>query len=166
MTFAEEKQILLFVRNLGALLMYGSILVYLIYPPLLDWAKLDQISLPLRWIALGLMALMPFAFYWLFSNLGKNITPTVSIRESHQLVTSGPYRWIRHPLYTFGFLNILLLCIAAANGLLILLTFVTFIPLAMRTPLEEKRLLEAFGQDYRDYMNRTGRYLPKLFFKD
>lgn len=161
-TFKEENQILLKVRNISALLMYGSILLYLVYPPLLGWAHLPQIPLALRWAAISIMFLCVMAFYWLFSSLGNNITPTVTIRKEHQLVTRGPYRWIRHPLYTFGFLNILALSVAAANWLIFVLAWLTFIPLAMRTPLEEKRLLETFGSQYQTYMEKTGRYLPKL----
>ncbi|MCB2179555.1 isoprenylcysteine carboxylmethyltransferase family protein [bacterium] len=161
-TFVEENQTLLTIRNIGAILMYGSILLYLIYPPILGWATFEQIPLSIRWIALSIMLLCLFAFYWLFSSLGNNITPTVSIREEHQLVTSGPYRWIRHPLYTFGLINILALAIAAANWLIFGLALLTFIPLALRTPLEEKRLLETFGEKYQNYMEQTGRYIPKF----
>lgn len=161
-TFKEENQVLLKLRNIGALLMYGSILLYLIYPPLLSWAHLDQLPISIRWIAMGIMFLCIFAFYWLFSALGNNVTPTVSIRSGHQLVTSGPYRWIRHPLYSFGFLNILALSVAAANWFIFGLVLLTFIPLALRTPLEEKRLMETFGEEYQVYMQRTGRYFPKF----
>lgn len=161
-TFKEENQVLLKLRNIGALLMYGSILLYLIYPPLLSWAHLDQLPISIRWIAMGIMFLCIFAFYWLFSALGNNVTPTVSIRSGHQLVTSGPYRWIRHPLYSFGFLNILALSLAAANWFIFGLVLLTFIPLALRTPLEEKRLMETFGEEYQVYMQRTGRYFPKF----
>lgn len=159
--FKEENQILLIFRNIGALLMYGSILVYLIHPPLIGWAQID-LPLSLRWAAIGVMALLVPAFYWLFSNIRNNITPTVSIRKEHQLVTSGPYRWIRHPLYTFGFIFILAIAVAAANWFIIGIGLLTFIPLAMRTPLEEQKLQDTFGDAYREYKQKTGRYLPKL----
>jgi len=161
-TFKEENQVLLKLRNIGALLMYGSILLYLIHPPLMQWSQ-PPLPLSVRYAALGVMVAMVPLFYWLFSSLGKNITPTVSIRKTHTLVTSGPYRWIRHPLYTFGSIWILAIAAAAANWFIFLLGILTFIPLAMRTPLEEQQLLEKFGEDYRDYMQKTGKYLPKLW---
>ncbi|HSG26484.1 MAG TPA: isoprenylcysteine carboxylmethyltransferase family protein [Anaerolineales bacterium] len=160
-TFEEENPILLKLRSAGALLMYGSILAYLIYPASMQWAQLN-LSPILRWLAIGVMAALVPLFYWLFSSLGNNITPTVSIRKEHTLVTSGPYRWIRHPLYTFGTIFILAIATAAANWFIFGIGLLTFIPLTMRTPLEEQRLLETFGDDYRDYIKRTGRYLPKL----
>ena len=161
-TFEEENQVLLKLRSIGAFLMYGSIFAYLIYPPSMQWA---QVNLPpvVRWIALGVMAALLPLFTWLFSSLGNNITPTVSIRKEHNLVTSGPYRWVRHPLYTFGTIFILAIAFAAANGFILGIGLLTLIPLVMRTPLEEQRLLETFGDEYRDYMNKTGRYLPKLW---
>ena len=160
-TFEEENPILLKLRSAGALLMYGSILAYLIYPASMRWAQLNLSPL-LRWAAIGVMAGLVPLFIWLFRSLGTNITPTVSIRKEHTLVTSGPYRWIRHPLYTFGTIFILAIATAAANWFIFGIGVLTFIPLSMRTPLEEKRLLDTFGDDYRDYMKRTGRYLPKL----
>jgi protein-S-isoprenylcysteine O-methyltransferase Ste14 len=160
-TFEEENQVLLKLRNIGALLMYGSILAYLIFPPIMQWAQID-LPLYVRWIALGMIALLVPMFYWLFSSLGNNITPTVSIRKEHTLVTSGPYRWIRHPLYTFGTIFILAIAVAAANWFILGVGILTYIPLALRTPLEEKRLLETFGDEYQDYMEKTGRYFPKL----
>lgn len=39
---------------------------------------------------------------WVFRNIGKNTIPTVEIREEHELLITGPYRWVRHPLYTAG----------------------------------------------------------------
>lgn len=161
-SFDEENPTLLKVRNIGALLMYGSILVFLVYPRLIAWS---QVNLPtnVRWAAVIVQLLMVPAFYWQLRSLANNITPTVKIRSEHELITSGPYKYIRHPLYTFGFLMILSVAVASASLLIFSLVFLTWIPLAMRTPLEEEKLIEAFGEDYREYMTRTGRYLPKLF---
>jgi protein-S-isoprenylcysteine O-methyltransferase Ste14 len=160
-TFAEENQTLLKLRNIGALLMYGSILVYLIYPPAMRWAQISLAS-SIRWAAIGVMGLLVPAFYWLFSSLGSNITPTVSIRKQHSLVTNGPYRWIRHPLYSFGTVMIIAIAVAAANWFILTMGILTFIPLALRTPLEEQRLLETFGEEYQAYMQTTNRYFPKI----
>ena len=126
------------------------------------WAQWN-LSPIIRWSAIGVMAALVPLFYWLFSSLGNNITPTVSIRKEHTLVTSGPYRWIRHPLYTFGFIMIMAICAALANWFIFTMAILTWIPLAMRTPLEEARLIETFGDEYREYMEQTGRYFPKLF---
>jgi protein-S-isoprenylcysteine O-methyltransferase Ste14 len=160
--FEEENPTLLRMRNIGALVMYGSILLYFIHPPLMAWGQIKSLPVGIRWGAVGVLALLVPVFYWMFSSLGKNITPTVTIRSEHQLVTSGPYRWIRHPLYTFGFIMIVAVCVAMANWFSLMVALITWIPVAMRIPLEEQKLIEEFGDLYREYMRVTGRYLPKI----
>ena len=162
-TFEEENPTLLKLRSIGALLTYGSILLYFIYPPLMAWGQLEVLPMAVRWGAVAVLILLIPAFYWIFSSLANNISPTVAIRSKHELVISGPYRWIRHPLYTFGFIMIMAICAALANWFIFTMAILTWIPLAMRTPLEEARLIETFGDEYREYMEQTGRYFPKLF---
>ncbi|MGW8251833.1 MAG: methyltransferase family protein, partial [Anaerolineales bacterium] len=77
-------------------------------------------------------------------------------------VTYGPYRWVRHPLYTVGFMMFIGLSLLAANWFIALMLVLGFVPLAMRTPIEEAHLVERFGDEYRRYMRRTGRYLPRF----
>jgi protein-S-isoprenylcysteine O-methyltransferase Ste14 len=100
--------------------------------------------------------------YWVFSSLGNNVSPTVITRARHTLVTHGPYRWVRHPLYTTGMLSYLSFALLAEIWLIFLIAVPAFIVLAVRTSKEEARLVERFGEDYRGYMRRTGRFLPRL----
>jgi Mn-dependent DtxR family transcriptional regulator len=100
--------------------------------------------------------------YWLFSNIGTGITLTSATRKEHRLVTHGPYRWIRHPLYTFGSALFISLGMIADNWFIGLLGLLAFIPVAIRTPKEEANLIEKFGDEYREYMKHTGRFFPKL----
>jgi protein-S-isoprenylcysteine O-methyltransferase Ste14 len=78
-------------------------------------------------------------------------------------VTSGPYRWIRHPIYTAYLINYLSGGLLASNWVL------TFVPLAFfgwmiinRIPREEEVMRQEFGQDYLDLERRTGRLLPRV----
>jgi len=159
--FEEEGTWIYRFRVLFALLGYGSVLVYLAYPPLMQWS---QVSLPLwlRWTGIGIMLTMLPLLYWMFSSLGKNITPTVVTRKDHSLVTEGPYKWIRHPLYTFGTANFIGLSLAAANWFILLMMVSAFVTLHARTYIEEAKLLEKFGDEYQKYINTTGRYFPRL----
>ncbi len=97
----DEGRTVMLALRIGGLVLWLSVLGYLIYPPLLAWSK---VGLPAwsRWLGVGLGFLSVGLIYWMFSSIGSGITPTVATRTEHQLVTSGPYRWIRHPLYTFG----------------------------------------------------------------
>ena len=84
---------------------------------------------------------MPLA-YWVFHTLGKNITPTVETREEHELVTGGPYRWVRHPLHTVGSSFFASLSLVAANWFMGLASVVVLVMLLVRLPKEEERLIE------------------------
>ena len=153
---------LMTVIKLGGLVLWLSPFVYLINPSWMIWSK---IGLPesIRWLGVGLGVLCVFGVYWLFSSIGNNITPTSATRKQHTLVTSGPYRWVRHPLYTVGSSLFIAFGMMADNWLITALGILTFIVMAIRTPKEEANLLEKFGDEYRNYMKRTGKFLPKLF---
>ena len=147
--------------RIGGLVLWLSPLVYLINPGWMAWSK---IGLPesARWLGVGIGSLCVFGIYWLFSSIGSGITPTSATRKQHTLVTSGPYRWVRHPLYTVGSSLFIAFGMMADNWFIAGLGILTFILMAIRTPKEEANLIEKFGDEYREYMKRTGRFFPKL----
>ena len=157
----KEGRLSAVMLRLPAFLAFLVLFAYIAHPPWLDWARM---GLPdsVRWFAAGTSTATVGVLYWVFSSLGANVTDTVVVRPDARMVTHGPYRWIRHPLYTFGsllWLNLSLL--ADLWGFVPFLAF-SWILLARRTRLEEKELLLQFGEEYRRYMDRTGRYLPRL----
>jgi len=139
-----------------------SLLVFMIRPGWFTWASLP---LPLwaRWIGLILgIASLPLIL-WVQIALGSNFSTTLHVRQDHDLVTQGPYRWVRHPMYTVLFVHILALLLLSSNwyiGGVPLLAF-TFI-VAARLKNEERAMAEKFGSAYQDYIRRTGRFLPRL----
>jgi protein-S-isoprenylcysteine O-methyltransferase Ste14 len=147
--------------RIGGLILWLSPLIYLINPAWMAWSK---IGLPdsARWFGVILGILCAFGIYWLFSSIGSGITPTSATRKEHQLVTSGPYRWVRHPLYTVGSSMFIAFGMMADNWFIALLGVLAFIGMAIRTPKEEANLIEKFGDEYREYMKRTGRFLPRF----
>jgi protein-S-isoprenylcysteine O-methyltransferase Ste14 len=147
--------------RIGGLILWLSPFVYLLNPAWMAWSK---IGLPewVRWLGVGLGLLCVLGIYWLFSSIGGGITPTSATRKEHQLVTSGPYRWVRHPLYTVGSFLFISFGMMADNWFIAALGILTFIMMAIRTPKEEANLIEKFGDEYREYMKRTGRFFPKL----
>jgi protein-S-isoprenylcysteine O-methyltransferase Ste14 len=148
--------------KLGGLLLWFSPLVYLINPSWMAWSKIG-LSESVRWLGVGLGILCVFGIYWLFSSIGSGITPTSATRKEHKLVTNGIYRYIRHPLYTIGSSLFIAFGMMADNWFIALLGVLAFIGMAIRTPKEEANLIEKFGDEYREYMKHTGRFLPKLF---
>ena len=157
----DEGGLILNLRRIFGVLLWLSAFAYLINPAWMAWS---QLPLPywLRWVGAGIMLVCVPLIYWVFSSLGMNVTPTVVTRREHSLVTQGPYRWVRHPLYTVGFLMFVGLSLLAANWFILAVLVLGIIPISKRTPLEEARLIERFGDEYRVYMQHTGRYLPKI----
>lgn len=155
----ESKPIFIALR-LGGVLLWFSPLIYAVHPAWMAWSK---IGLPdwVRGIAVAVGLASLGLIYWMFKSIGSGITPTVATRREHKLSTSGPYRWIRHPLYTFGTLAFLSLGAIADSWFIILLSILAFILLAVRTPNEEAHLIEKFGDAYLEYISETGRFLPK-----
>ena len=103
---------------------------------------------------------------WLFwrshVDLGLNFSPTLQIQDEHTLVTSGVYKYIRHPMYAFVWLWGIAQALLLQNWIAGPATLVCFLPLYfIRVPREEKMMLDRFGDQYRDYMKRTGRVLPR-----
>ena len=160
-TRKEERPTIYWLRSTAGLALMLSTLAYLINPGWMAWAQLPLPS-GVRWVGamIGLIGLP--LMYWVFTSLGRNITHTTAIRREHFLVTHGPYRWIRHPLYSAGMLNFLGLSLLTANLFIFSLALLTFTALVLRTSQEEARLIEKFGDEYRQYMQRSGRFLPRI----
>ena len=156
-----DGSVMMTLIRIGGLVLWLSPLVYLINPHWMVWSK---IGLPewIRWLGVGIGILCVIGIYWLFSSIGSGITPTSATRKQHVLVTTGPYRWVRHPLYTVGSSLFIAFGMMSDNWFIAGLGILTFILMAARTPKEEANLVEKFGDEYREYMKRTGRFLPKL----
>ena len=116
----------------------------------------------MRWLGVGMGITCVFLIYWMFSSIGIGITPTVATRKAHKLVTKGPYRWIRHPLYTFGTLFFLSFALMADSWFIAVMALLAITMLNIRLPNEEAHLIEKFGDEYREYTKQTGRFLPKI----
>jgi protein-S-isoprenylcysteine O-methyltransferase Ste14 len=125
------------------------------------WA---YVSLPvsIRWSGIAALAASVAWLSWMFVSLGRNLTDTVVTRQTAVFVESGPYRFVRNPMYT-GLLMIgLSLGMALATWVAPAVFGVVFLLLALRTAREEHHLIARFGDQYRDYMKRVGRFFPRI----
>ncbi|HWN93873.1 MAG TPA: isoprenylcysteine carboxylmethyltransferase family protein [Methylomirabilota bacterium] len=156
----EGLFILVTLRLVGIAAMAGLI-AYLINPAWMAWAAMP-LPVWLRWTGVGLALIAALVVVWMFRTLGRNLTDTVVTRKQHTLVTNGPYRWVRHPLYSLAVLLGVANSLAAANWFFFVAGCLVFLLLAIRTRKEEENLIARFGDDYRNYMQRTGRFLPRL----
>lgn len=152
--------ILATLRPAGAILWMG-VFAYMIDPTWMAWSA---VPLPawLRWVGLALWVIASGLVIWTMHSLGKNLTDTVVTRKEHTLVIRGPYRWVRHPFYVCTGLLIVTSSLVAANWFIFAGTAVFLLLIVVRTRTEEEKLVARFGDSYRAYMERTGRFWPKF----
>ena len=149
------------VLRLSGLCLFVATLAYVIIPASVQWASFP-LPMWFRWLGIVTGILCSFMMYWTLSSLGKNLTDTVVTRAEATLVTHGPYRWVRHPFYVTTALLMASVTVLAANWLIGVGSLLVLGLLAVRTPKEERMLIEKFGQQYRDYTEKTGRFFPRL----
>ena len=140
----------------------GTFLLPLLYlfTPLLDFA---DYRLPTPVLSVGAVTI--FASLWLFwrshADLGQNWSVSLELRENHELIIRGVYRFVRHPMYLsiwlWAFGQGMLLQNWLAGWLVVPAFAAMYI---IRTPREEQLMCEQFGDEYRAYMQQTGRLFP------
>jgi protein-S-isoprenylcysteine O-methyltransferase Ste14 len=146
------------------LMVQGIYLIALLPPYLLFPSNFLLFQMPfsnwLRWAGIGLGCLsLPF-LAWVHYVLNKEWSGTLKLQTDHKLVTSGPYRRIRHPMYTVHLAYFLSWVLVSANFLFLMYYVLAILLITLRIPKEERMMLEKFGEEYRAYMKRTGRLLP------
>ena len=157
----QEGIFILVALRLAGLAGTAGLIAYLIDPAYMAWAA---VPLPvwLRWTGVGLALIAGSLLVWMFRTLGRNLTDTVVTRKQHTLVTTGPYRWVRHPMYASAALAIVGNSLVAAIWFIFAAGCLALSLLVIRTRKEEQNLIAKFGDEYRDYMQRTGRFVPRL----
>ena len=151
-------------RWLIFLVVFGQVVVpgLYLFGPWLNFANHNAAHLL---VVLG--AFVWGAGLWLFwrshADLGNNWSVTLEVRNTHQLITHGVYSVVRHPMYAafllFGIAQALLL----PNWVAGLSAFAAVALLCIiRVPREESMMCEFFGEEYRQYMRRTGGIAPRI----
>ncbi len=110
-----------------------------------------------------LLALAVWLFWRSHADLGRNWSPSLQLGDDHTLVTEGVYRRVRHPMYASQWLWSVAQALLLQNRVAGWAGLAVFTPLyASRVPREERMMLDRFGDEYRAYMSRTGRVVPRL----
>lgn len=161
-THARERSTALVVANLLSLPALVATILYIAAPRWMAWASLPFPGW-LRWGGV-LVALTGFALLqWAHRALSMNWSDTPRLVEAQVLVTDGPYRWIRHPIYTAFLLIMSAILLLSANWFLGFLWIgLTAVEVISRLRFEEALMSEHFNGRYQTYMRSTGRLLPRL----
>lgn len=156
----EEGWPAVILRMVSGFIFLSVVILDIFFPQLMGWARL---GLPL-WaritgVVISLVCLV--WLWWVFRTIGANISETMLTKESQELVVSGPYQLVRHPLYTGSLLFLLSLSLILDNWLILIFTVLGILAFRLLViPAEEAQLLEAFGEEYESYQARTGALLP------
>lgn len=151
-------------RIAGLLGMAGfvSMVMYFINP---DWLTFANLPFPVwvRWTGVGIAIFGFVLLQWAQVTLGNSWSDTPRMMKEQTLITSGPYRTIRHPIYT-AFILILGSMLIISSNWLIGLCWAGMVTLEVfsRIGFEESLMIEFFGDQYREYLKKTGRLLPRI----
>jgi protein-S-isoprenylcysteine O-methyltransferase Ste14 len=158
----RDSRASILVRLVVAIPLVGLCVAYLIRPGILAWA---EVPLPFWVYVLGtLFVLVSFPLLiWTHESLGANFNTILGTRDRRYLATQGPYRWVRHPMYSVLFVYLLGVLLMTGNLLIggfLLGSFL--VTIGTRVAKEEAILEEAYGEAYRSYKQRTGRFWPRF----
>ncbi len=115
------------------------------------------------WLGAPIFAVAIWLLWRAHSDLGKNFTLTSENKEEQTLVTIGVYKKIRHPIYSAHLIWSIAQAMLLQNWIAGPTFFIASILLYIRRiPREEEMMIKEFGDEYKKYMEATGRLLPKL----
>lgn len=142
---------------------FFATVAYIIWPPWMAWSQFP-LNPQVRWLGLLSCMFSLILLKWLHTHLAGNFTGTVMIRPKGNVVTTGPYHFVRHPMYiSFLLLGIGILLLTAnwflGGGFLLVILAV----IVLRTSIEEAALEAAYGEEYALYKQKTGAFIPRLF---
>ncbi len=135
--------------------------VYVFAPQRTRWAMLPMPTWS-RWVGVGPGIVSLPLFAWTHHALGRNWALALVTKEGHTQVANGPYRWVRHPMYTAIFLQSIASFLLSANWVIGIAALGTGLLCVARVGEEEALMIEEFGDQYQAYMERTGRFLPRM----
>jgi protein-S-isoprenylcysteine O-methyltransferase Ste14 len=115
------------------------------------------------WVGAAFTAAGILLAVWAREYLGRNWSRSVTIKQDHELITTGPYTFVRHPIYTGVLAGILGTAIALSQvrGVIVVLLF--FVAFWMKLRMEEQWMRSQFGATYANYAHQTAALVPYLF---
>lgn len=144
---------------------FATIFIYMLLPDWIFWAHFETTIL-IRWSGLVLGSMSIGLLGWTHRTLGRQYAAKLEIQQEHKLIKSGPYARVRHPMYTIFSLFSLTVALISSNWLMLIFAILIALPFHWISKTEEQMLIDQFGDEYINYMSRTGRFLPQIRRKD
>jgi protein-S-isoprenylcysteine O-methyltransferase Ste14 len=115
-----------------------------------------------EWLGVGIAAAGVAFAIWARWHLGSNWSGVVTLKEGHELIRTGPYRTIRHPIYTGMLIGLFgtLVTVGEVRGIIGL--SIALWSFYMKAHREESFLAQEFGPAFAEHRRKTGKFLPKL----
>jgi len=157
----SESKLRLGLMAVGGLGLNLLTVLWLIRPAWVAWSHLP-LPIWLRWLGMVLGWAGVVLTFFVHRQLGNSFVPTLETKDEHALVTDGVYRWVRHPLYSTYFVHILASFLFVSNWLVGLCGLLYALVVIERVGHEEEMMVEQFGDAYRAYMARTGKFFPRV----
>lgn len=123
-----------------------------LYPPTL-WTNWLGIAITIAGLGLAI---------WARAYLGRNWSSVVSVKVGHQLIRSGPYRWVRHPIYSGLILAMTGTALARHQVRGLIAVVLLYVGFTIKSRIEEQTMTATFGPEYAQYASTTGAILPRL----
>jgi protein-S-isoprenylcysteine O-methyltransferase Ste14 len=127
-----------------------------------DWAAAIPAVVFLRWAAAGIVVGCYILSLWCWARMGRNWTMAVVPKQETRLVTAGPYRWVRHPIYALSMLLMLATFVVLPTVPMAMVATLHLAALWLKAHNEEGHLLERFGSEYARYCAEVGRFCPSF----
>ena len=124
-------------------------------------ARFAPYSPGVEWAGVLLTAAGVGVAFWARWHLGTNWSGTVTLKEGHELIRSGPYRAIRHPIYTGILMALLGTAIAAGEVRALLAVGIVWVSFYIKARREESFLAQEFGARFTEHLQHTGMFLPR-----
>jgi len=136
-------------------------ILYLLSPPWWMWTSIP-VDEWIQWLGI-IIALVPIFFLiWVHQHLDKQWSIALELVEDHKLIITGPYKYVRHPMYLGSFIYTIGLMMISLDVLVILFFSFSIWVNYRRIPREEQMLIDEFGDEYIKYIKRSGKLLPRF----
>ena len=130
-----------------------------------DWLRIRLFAASpwTEWLGIAITAAGLAFAVWARAYLGRNWSGAVTVKVGHELIRSGPYRWVRHPIYSGMILAMVGTALDRQQVRGVIAVALLYAGFKIKSRIEEQTMVATFGPEYAEYMNGTGAIVPRLW---